>query len=74
MNKSIFLKLSMAITSTLTILAAFPYELGGVAEILPTAWKPKVAIIGIVSTLGLRIWLAVLPAFLPPLTPPTETK
>lgn len=43
------------LTATLTLLAALPYDLGQIAEIIPSQWKPYVTGVGIIATLGLRI-------------------
>lgn len=53
--KSITTAVASEITAFLTILAALPYELGEVANILPPEWKKAVAIAGAFATLGLRI-------------------
>jgi hypothetical protein len=37
----------------LTVLAALPYELGSLATVIPPAWKPGVAAIGIAAKLVL---------------------
>jgi hypothetical protein len=50
-----------AIFSTLTILAALPYDLGNQATIIPPELKPKVVIIGLISTIILRIWNSIVP-------------
>lgn len=46
--------LGAAVTSALTILAALPYELGKVATVIPSEWKPWVATIGVIATVILR--------------------
>jgi len=43
------------ITAALTVLAALPYELGQVTELIPAQLKPWVAGIGILATLALRL-------------------
>ncbi len=43
------------ITAFLTILAALPYELGPVADIIPPTWKTYVASTGAIATLVLRL-------------------
>lgn len=43
------------IVAFLTILAALPYELGPVSDILPPEWKKYVATCGVVATLVLRL-------------------
>jgi len=50
-----------AVASTLTILAALPYTLGELATVIPPDWKPKVVLIGLVASVGLRIWNSVVP-------------
>ena len=55
MNPSTRTALLSDLTATLTILAALPYELGEMANVLPPEWKKWVAIIGACATLGLRI-------------------
>jgi hypothetical protein len=48
-----------AIFAALTILAALPYELGEVAQVIPPAWKGDIVIAGMVGAFGLRVWNAV---------------
>ncbi len=60
--------LSAALMSALTMLAALPYTLGEVAEIIPTEWKPRLTLIGIIATTILRVVYGVIP------TKPTESK
>ena len=43
-----------ALTSALTAIAALPYQLGDVATIIPPAWKARVVIAGIISTVILK--------------------
>ena len=50
-----------AIFGALTILAALPYTLGDLATIIPPTWKPKIVMVGLVSTVGLRIWNSIVP-------------
>ncbi len=60
--------LSGAILSTLTVLAALPYTLGEVAEIIPSEWKPIMVKVGLVATLILRVAYGIIP------TKPVEPK
>jgi hypothetical protein len=50
---------SAAITGTLTVLAALPYQLGDAATIIPPDWKQGIVIAGLVATTILRIWNSV---------------
>ncbi len=50
-----------ALASTLTILAALPYQLGELATIVPPAWKPTIVALGLVATIILRVWNAAKP-------------
>jgi hypothetical protein len=43
-----------ALTSALTTIAALPYQLGDGATIIPPAWKARVVIAGIISTVILK--------------------
>lgn len=45
-----------AIFSLLSILAALPYETGGIANLFPVEWKPTILQISIVAALLLKIW------------------
>lgn len=45
-----------AIFSLLSILAALPYETGGIANLFPVEWKPKILQISIIAALILKIW------------------
>lgn len=45
-----------AIFSLLTILAALPYEAGGVADIFPVAWKAKILMASAGAALILKVW------------------
>ncbi len=57
--KTTWTGVSAAIVSTLTILAALPFESGStLAGIIPQAWKPYIIVVGIFATLVLRIWNA----------------
>lgn len=42
--------------SLLTILAALPYETGGMANLFPVEWKPTILAVSAISALALRIW------------------
>jgi hypothetical protein len=44
-----------AITSTLTLLAAMPYEIEELGTIIPPEWKAKVAAVGLIATFLLRL-------------------
>ena len=50
-----------AIFGALTILAALPYTLGDLATIIPSEWKPKIVLAGLIATVGLRIWNSIVP-------------
>ena len=50
-----------AILSFLTILAALPYSLGELATLIPTEWKPKIVLAGLIGTVGLRVWNSIQP-------------
>lgn len=60
-------QVASAITSSLTVLAALPYQLGEIAVLIPPDWKPWVAGIGLGATTILRIWNGAKPP-----TPPEE--
>lgn len=62
------------LTSSLTVLAALPYQLGDIATIIPPNWKSKVVVAGLVATTILRIvnTKITLPQPPPNPTPPTE--
>lgn len=47
------------LTAALTMLAALPYDLGQIAEIIPSEYKPYVTGAGIVATFVLRVINAV---------------
>ena len=49
------------------MLAALPYTLGDIATVIPPEWKPKVVIVGLVATIGLRFWSAITDALKPQL-------
>lgn len=58
--------IASAVTASLTTLAALPYDLysGALkqfAETVPSTWKPNIVILGLVCTIGLRIWNGVRP-------------
>lgn len=45
-----------AIFSLLTILAALPYETGGIAEIFPPDYKPKILVLSAIAAFALKVW------------------
>ena len=45
-----------ALFGLLTMLAALPYDLGNIATVIPPDWKSKIVTVGVVATLGLRVW------------------
>lgn len=45
-----------ALFASLTVLAALPYDLGGVALLIPPEWKAKVVVAGTVAAFVLRVW------------------
>jgi hypothetical protein len=44
-----------ALTSTLTVIAALPYQLGDLATIIPPEYKSRVVIAGLIATTILRV-------------------
>ena len=61
------------LTSSLTILAALPYQLGDLATIIPPEWKSKVVIAGLVATTILRLVNTKLTVPAQPTAPPIQT-
>jgi len=57
-----------AIAAGLTMLAALPYQLGDLATVIPPAWKAKVVVVGLVASVGLRLWNSIQPPK-PPVQP-----
>ena len=41
--------------TTLTVIAALPYQLGDIATIIPAEWKSRVTLAGILATATLKI-------------------
>lgn len=48
-----------AIFSILTLLAALPYETGGIANLFPVEWKPTVLAWSAIAAVILKIWNAI---------------
>lgn len=72
MNNINWKQVGAAIASTLTILAALPYQLGDLATIIPPSLKPTIVTLGLISTVALRVWNAAKPPPAPPPTPPPQ--
>ena len=53
--------LGAAFASLLGGLAALPYTLGEISEIIPPAWKPRIAIAGFVAAFILRTFYGAIP-------------
>ena len=53
--RTLLSQVGVALTSAITVLAALPYQLGDVANIIPPAWKAKVVVGGIISSFILRV-------------------
>src|SRR4051812_5179578 len=45
-----------ALFSVLTILAALPYESGGIADIFPVTWKSKILVASAIAAFALKVW------------------
>ena len=55
-----------AVTSTLTILAALPYQLGDAATVIPPEWKSKIVMTGLAASLVLRVLNSIFQKDAPP--------
>lgn len=49
-----------ALFSILTVVAALPYEQGGLADIFPPTWKSKIMIAAAISAFALKVWNSIL--------------
>ncbi len=58
MSKVNWKAIASTLVSALTILAALPYQLGELSTIIPPNWKPTIVVIGLISTIALRVWNA----------------
>jgi len=67
--KTTLASIGVALTSTLTTLAALPYTLGDAATIIPAEWKLRVVIIGLISTAILKVIQGVVSADAKPVAP-----
>jgi hypothetical protein len=54
--KTSFSGIGAGIFSALTVMAALPDTLGSVSQIIPDKTKPTVVTIGLIGTIGLRVW------------------
>lgn len=53
--KTTLASIGVALTSTLTALAALPYTLGDVATIIPAEWKTRVFVASALATFILKV-------------------
>lgn len=53
--KTTLASIGVALTSTLTALAALPYTLGDVATIIPVQWKTRVFVASALATFILKV-------------------
>jgi len=53
--KTTLASIGSALMSLLTVVAALPYSMGEVADILPPEWKPRVAIGAAVAAAILKV-------------------
>ena len=65
--------LALVVSVVLTVLAALPYQLGDVATIIPAAWKPVIALAGVIASAVLGAIRPYMPSPHAPTTPPEQT-
>jgi hypothetical protein len=60
--KTTLSSVSAAISTVVTILAALPYQLGSLGEVIPPDWKPFVVKAGLVAIVISKVWNGVVAA------------
>ena len=65
--------LALVASIVLTVLAALPYQLGEVATVIPPAWKPVIALVGVIASTVLGVIRPYMPSPHAPANPSEPT-